>query len=113
MEIAGSSGSRTAFYDFALDNGYIKVDDLVGESGYQKCVINYPNLSGEEIFETLEKFYRSYYLRPSYIFKAVKKMARDPEERKRMWQEGKDFFRSMRKRREMNTAADTASSPAA
>ena len=103
----------TAFYDFALDNGYINADDLVGESGYQKCVINYPNLSGEEIFETLEKFYRSYYLRPSYIFKAVKKMAHDPEERKRMWQEGKDFFRSMRKRREMNTAADTASSPVA
>ena len=86
---------------------------MVGESGYQQCVINYPNLSGEEIFETVEKFYRSYYLRPRYIFKAVNKMARDPEERKRMWQEGKDFFRTMRKRRAMGGAAKAASSPAA
>jgi hopanoid biosynthesis associated radical SAM protein HpnJ len=98
----------TAFYDFALDHGYIKAEDLVGESGYQQCVINYPNLSGEEIFETVEKFYRSYYLRPRYIFKAVKKMARDPEERKRMWQEGKDFFRTMRKRREMSVTSSPA-----
>ena len=98
----------TAFYDFALDNGYIKAEDMVGESGYQQCVINYPNLSGEEIFETVEKFYRSYYLRPRYIFKAVKKMARDPEERKRMWQEGKDFFRTMRKRREMSAISSPA-----
>lgn len=103
----------TAFYDFALDNGYIKADDMVGESGYQQCVINYPNLSGEEIFATVEKFYRSYYLRPRYIFKAVNKMARDPEERKRMWQEGKDFFRTMRKRRAMGGAAKPVSSPAA
>ena len=98
----------TAFYNFALDNGYIKAEDMVGESGYQQCVINYPNLSGEEIFETVEKFYRSYYLRPRYIFKAVKKMARDPEERKRMWQEGKDFFRTMRKRREMSAISSPA-----
>src|SRR5215467_1469213 len=89
----------TEFYDYAVEHGYIKPDDMVDETGYQKCVINYPNLSGEEIFAAVEKFYKSYYLRPKYIFKAVKKMARDPEERKRMWQEGKDFFRTMRMRR--------------
>ena len=99
----------TAFYDFAVDNGYIKAADMVGKSGYQKCVINYPDLKGEEIFETVEKFYRSYYLRPKYIFKAVKKMARDRDERKRMWQEGKEFFRTMRKRRQMNTVAGDVS----
>ena len=103
----------TAFYDYAVEHGYIKPDDLVDETGYQKCVINYPNLSGEEIFAAVEKFYRSYYLRPRYIFKAVKKMARDPDERKRMWQEGKDFFRTMRKRRAMTATAQGASSPAA
>ncbi len=86
---------------------------LVDETGYQKCVINYPHLSGEEIFAAVEKFYKSYYLRPRYIFKAVKKMARDPEERKRMWQEGKDFFRAMRKRRAMTAKEQGAASPAA
>src|ERR671937_553327 len=70
----------TAFYDYAVEHGYIKPDDLVDETGYQKCVINYPNLSGEEIFAAVEKFYKSYYLRPRYIFKALKKMAREPEE---------------------------------
>ncbi len=103
----------TAFYDYAVEHGYIKPDDLVDETGYQKCVINYPNLSGEEIFAAVEKFYKSYYLRPRYIFKAVKKMARYPDERKRMWQEGKDFFRTMRTRRQMTTKAPAASSPAA
>jgi len=40
-------------------------------------------------------------------------MARDPDERKRMWQEGKDFFRTMRTRRQMNTKPQAASSPVA
>ena len=103
----------TAFYDHALANGFIKPEDMVDETGYQKCVINYPNLSGEEIFSTVEKFYTSYYLRPRYIFKAVKKMARDGDERKRMWQEGKDFFRTMRTRRQMAHKSAVSAPPAA
>lgn len=103
----------TAFYDHALENGFIKPEDMVDETGYQKCVINYPNLSGEEIFSTVEKFYTSYYLRPRYIFKAVKKMARDSDERKRMWQEGKDFFRTMRTRRQMAPKSAVSSPPVA
>lgn len=103
----------TEFYDYAVQHGYIQPDDMVDETGYQKCVINYPNLSGDEIFSAVEKFYTSYYLRPKYIFKAVKKMARDPEERKRMWQEGKDFFRTMRTRRHIAAKSHVASSTAA
>jgi len=103
----------TAFYDHALENGFIKPEDMVDETGYQKCVINYPNLSGEEIFSTVEKFYTSYYLRPRYIFKAVKKMARDGDERKRMWQEGKDFFRTMRTRRQIAHKSAVSAPPAA
>ena len=101
----------TAFYDYAVDNGYIRPEDLVDETGYQKCVINYPNLPGEEIFAAVEKFYTSYYLRPRYIFKAVKKMARDSDERKRMWQEGKDFFRTMRTRRQIADRGTVPSAP--
>ncbi len=103
----------TAFYDHALENGFIKPEDMVDETGYQKCVINYPNLSGEEIFSTVEKFYTSYYLRPRYIFKAVKKMARDGAECKRMWQEGKDFFRTMRTRRQIAHKSAVSAPPAA
>lgn len=100
----------TAFYDHAVEHGLIKPEDMVDETGYQKCVIKYPHLSSEEIFSTVERFYTSYYLRPRYILKAVKKMAADSEERKRMWQEGKDFFRTMRTRRQMT---GKSASPAA
>ena len=103
----------TAFYDYAVGHGYIKPEDMVDETGYQKCVINYPHLSGDEIFAAVEKFYKSYYLRPRYILKSIKKMARDSDERKRMWEEGKQFFRTMRKRREMVAKPRVASSTAA
>lgn len=103
----------TEFYNYAVQHGYIKPDDMVDETGYQKCVINYPNLTGDDIFAAVEKFYKSYYLRPKYIFKAVKKMARNPEERKRMWQEGKDFFRTMRTRRHIAAKPQAASSTVA
>jgi len=104
----------TAFYDYAIEHGYIKPEDMVDETGYQRCVINYPDLSGDEIYTAVEKFYKSYYLRPRYIFKSLKKMALHADERKRMWQEGKDFFRTMRKRREVVAAKpQVISSPAA
>jgi hopanoid biosynthesis associated radical SAM protein HpnJ len=103
----------TAFYDYAIEHGYIKPEDMVDETGYQRCVINYPGLSGDEIYQAVEKFYTSYYLRPHYIFKSLKKMALHADERKRMWQEGKDFFRTMRKRREVvATKPQVASSTA-
>jgi len=103
----------TAFYDYAIENGYIKPEDMVDETGYQRCVINYPGLSGDEIYTAVEKFYKSYYLRPHYIFKSLKKMALHADERKRMWQEGKDFFRTMRKRREVVAAKPQVASSSA
>jgi radical SAM superfamily enzyme YgiQ (UPF0313 family) len=103
----------TAFYDYAIEHGYIKPEDMVDETGYQRCVINYPGLSGDEIYQAVEKFYKSYYLRPRYIFKSLKKMALHADERKRMWQEGKDFFRTMRKRREVIAAKPQMASSSA
>jgi hopanoid biosynthesis associated radical SAM protein HpnJ len=103
----------TAFYDYAIEHGYIKPEDMVDETGYQRCVINYPGLSGDEIYQAVEKFYKSYYLRPRYIFKSLKKMALHADERKRMWQEGKDFFRTMRKRREVIAAKPQVASSSA
>ncbi len=102
----------TAFYEYALEHGYIRPESFLDETGYQKCIISYPEISGEEIFAAVEKFYRSFYLRPRYVFKALGKMVRYAEERKRMWEEGKQFFRAMRKRREMLGKTEPASSPA-
>lgn len=89
----------THFYDWVRDNGYMAVDQMVDTSGYQKCAVSYPSLSGEDIYAAVERFYRNYYFRPSYIVGSVRKMMRDPRERSRMLGEGRDFLRTMWRRR--------------
>ena len=89
----------TELYDYVKANGLLAVDPLLDESGYQKCTINYPGISNDEIYSSVEKFYRSFYFRPRYIFKAVRKMAKSPDERRRMLKEGRDFLSTMWQRR--------------
>ena len=91
----------TAFYEFVTKNGFLNVDSLVDETGYQKCTVSYPEVSADEIFAAVEKFYRSFFFRPSYIWKSIKKMATSREEAKRMLGEGAQFLGSMRKRRQI------------
>ncbi|MBI3770837.1 MAG: hopanoid biosynthesis associated radical SAM protein HpnJ [Deltaproteobacteria bacterium] len=97
----------THFYDWVREHGYLAVDQMVDTSGYQKCAVSYPSLSGEEIYDAVERFYRSYYFRPTYIVASVRKMMRDPRERRRMLSEGRDFLRTMWKRRRAATAGPT------
>ena len=80
-------------------NGFLAVDPLLDESGYQKCTITYPGLTNDEIYGAVERFYRSFYFRPKYIFKSVKKMMTSMEETKRMLNEGRQFLSTMRQRR--------------
>ncbi len=89
----------THFYDWVRDHGFLAVDQMVDRNGYQQCAVSYPTLSGEEIYEAVEKFYRSYYFRPTYIFQSVRKMARDRDERRRMLREGREFLGTMWRRR--------------
>ena len=104
----------THFYDWVRDHGYLAVDQMVDTSGYQKCAVSYPSLSGEEIYAAVERFYRSYYFRPTYIVGSVRKMMRDPRERRRMLSEGRDFLRTMwRRRRGAGGATVPVAPPAA
>ena len=89
----------TAMYDWVLDRQYLTVDSLVDETGYQKCTISYPEVSADEIFRSVETFYRRYYFSRRYIWKSMKRMASDPHEAKRMLLEGKQFLGAMLKRR--------------
>jgi hopanoid biosynthesis associated radical SAM protein HpnJ len=89
----------THFYDYVRDNGFLVEDVYNDASGYQRCTVGYPGLSAEEIFDAVERFYRKYYFRPRYFLKAVKKMARSADERKRMLREAGEFLSTMRKRR--------------
>ncbi|HLH76089.1 MAG TPA: hopanoid biosynthesis associated radical SAM protein HpnJ [Candidatus Binataceae bacterium] len=89
----------TELFKYVVDNGFLAVDPLLDESGYQKCTVRYPGLSSQEIYAAVERFYRSFYFRPKYIFKAVRKMATSTEECKRLLKEGRQFLSTMRQRR--------------
>jgi hopanoid biosynthesis associated radical SAM protein HpnJ len=89
----------TELFEYVTRNGYLAVDPLLDESGYQKCTITYPGLTNDEIYAAVERFYRSFYFRPRYIFKAVRKMVSSTEECKRLLKEGVQFLSTMRQRR--------------
>jgi hopanoid biosynthesis associated radical SAM protein HpnJ len=89
----------TELFEYMAKNGYLAFDPLVDELGYQKCTINYPGLTANEIYASVERFYRSFYFRPRYIFKAVRKMISSSEECKRLLKEGVQFLSTMRARR--------------
>jgi hopanoid biosynthesis associated radical SAM protein HpnJ len=91
----------TEFYDFCREKGYFKDDSLVnGQTGYQQCVVDYPGLAAAEIFQAVPKFYRRFYFRPRYMARAAMVMLRDPEERRRLLREGREFLQFMFKRRQ-------------
>jgi radical SAM superfamily enzyme YgiQ (UPF0313 family) len=89
----------THFYDYVKDHGFLVQDIYNDEAGYQRCTVSYPEISGDEIFAAVERFYKKYYFRPKYIFKAVKKMVKSSDERKRMLSEAGQFFGAMRNRK--------------
>ena len=65
-------------------------------------------LSKEEIFESVERFYRQYYLRPRPILRIIKTMLEDKEVCVRRLREGYEFFKSMAQRRNDLEAARSA-----
>jgi hopanoid biosynthesis associated radical SAM protein HpnJ len=89
----------THFYDFVKQNGYEVIDPLVDEGGYQKCTVSYPEISADEIYESVERFYREFYFRPRYIAKKVKQIVFDSHERPRLLAEGRQFLKTMWHRR--------------
>ncbi len=89
----------THFYNYVKENGFLVQDVYNDEAGYQKCTVSYPGLSSQEIFDAVERVYRSYYFRPKYFIKAAKKMIGSSDERKRLMREAGEFLTTMRKRR--------------
>lgn len=105
----------TAFHDWVRDNGFSVVDPLVDAGGYQKCTVSYPAISADEIYESVERFYKEFYFRPRYIAKKVRQIVLDSHERPRLLAEGRQFLRTMWHRRaEARTARPAAgTAPAA
>ena len=98
----------TELYEMARQNGWFaKGDktDIVHQDGFQDSSLQYPGLTKEEIFEAVDRFYRSYYLRPKPILRIIKTMLEDKDVFVRRCREGFEFFKSLRQRKESLAAA--------
>ncbi|MEK7686673.1 MAG: hopanoid biosynthesis associated radical SAM protein HpnJ [Verrucomicrobiota bacterium] len=101
----------TELYEMARQNGwFVKKDktDLVEDDGFQQSALEYPGLSKDEIFESVERFYHRYYLRPKPILRIIKTMLEDKDVCVRRLREGYEFFKSMAQRRSDLEAAKAA-----
>jgi len=85
----------------ALENGWLDLDhaELIDAHGVQLAPLNYPHLRHEEIFDSVESFYRRFYLRAPKIAAIVSEMARRPQMAQRRLREGIEFFHFLRDRR--------------
>jgi hopanoid biosynthesis associated radical SAM protein HpnJ len=91
----------TELFEMARQNGwFVKKDKtaLLENDGLQESVLEYPGLSREEIFESIDRFYRAYYLRPKPVLRILKTMLEDKDVCVRRLREGWEFFRTLRRR---------------
>ncbi|ACV74880.1 MAG: hopanoid biosynthesis associated radical SAM protein HpnJ [Zymomonas mobilis] len=92
----------TLLYKQAIENGWLDQShaELVDEHGVQIAPLSYPHLSHEEIFRSVETFYKRFYFRPGKVFSIVNEMVRDFDMMKRRLREGVEFFQFLRERKE-------------
>jgi radical SAM superfamily enzyme YgiQ (UPF0313 family) len=67
----------TELYNWAKENGYLiteEPDDYLDSYGHQKSIISYPWLSGDEIRRRVDDILKGYYLSPSYVPIALKRV---------------------------------------
>jgi hopanoid biosynthesis associated radical SAM protein HpnJ len=88
----------TQFYNELKDQGYLTCATMTDEQGHQLPNLQYPGLSSREILQAVEDFYGRYYFRPRIIFRIVGQSLFSGAERRRLFREGKEFFR-LRSRR--------------
>ena len=93
----------TELYEQARRNGWLAgadTADFVQGDGFQGSALEYPGLSKEEIFESVERFYYRYYLRPKPILRIIRTMMQDKDVCVRRLREGYEFFKGMAERRQ-------------
>ena len=89
----------TEFYDYLEKHGYLTAAEMTDEMGHQLPNFEYPWLSRHDIVDAVERFYARYYFRPRIIFRIVRRALFDGSERRRVYQEGKEFLRLRAKRK--------------
>src|SRR6266851_5392570 len=90
----------TFLHKQAIENGWFDADhaDLVDEHGIQIAPLHYPHLAHQEIFDSVETFYKRFYFRAGKIASIVGEMVRSPEMMGRRLREGVEFFHFLRER---------------
>jgi len=92
----------TEMYAQGIKEGWIvRTGEHLLKDGIQNAAVSYVGLSREYIFESVERFYRRFYLRPSPILRILKEMLRDRHLFVRRVREGAEFFSFMAKRKEV------------
>ncbi len=93
----------TFLYNQAVQNGWLDAEhaELVDEHGIQIAPLHYPHLSHEEIFDSVETFYKRFYFRAGKIASIVGEMATSPDMMKRRLREGVEFFQFLKDRKEI------------
>lgn len=91
----------TELYRQATENGWLDEThaQLVDEHGAQLAPLDYPHLSHTEMFDSVEEFYRRFYLRAPKIAEITWEMARSPDMLRRRMREAVEFFAFLRERR--------------
>ena len=91
----------TALYRQAQENGWISDEDatLVDERGVQAAVLEYPELTRTEMYDSVEAFYKKFYFRAPKIAEMVGEMVRDRDMFTRRLREGVEFVSFLRKRK--------------
>jgi hopanoid biosynthesis associated radical SAM protein HpnJ len=96
----------TEFYDICKREGWISSESFLDDTGHQTCVIGYPHLSNQEIFDAVELFYNKFYFRPRFIARSIMRMLVNGEERRKLLKEGKQYLAYMRKRKHAAKSGD-------
>ena len=90
----------TFLYRQAVENGWLDAEhaELVDDHGIQIAPLQYPHLSHTEMFDSVEAFYRRFYLRAPKIAAIVGEMVTSPDMLVRRLREAREFFRFLRER---------------
>jgi hopanoid biosynthesis associated radical SAM protein HpnJ len=91
----------TALHKQAIAEGWLEASDLVDGRGVQRAALSYPHLSSDEIFHSVEAFYKRFYFRPRKMLTMAGEMVRDRQVMKRRLREGIEFTRFLARHRQV------------
>ena len=88
----------TELHRQAAEKGWLSQDRLISGDGVQIASLSYPHLSREEIFASVEEFYKRFYFRPKKMAEMTLEMVTSATMLKRRLREGAEFARFLRNR---------------